>query len=119
MLAMLLSAGLLGAAEAADAARGWHGVGPVPWAGGEEQAAFSDGAVARARAQPGLDWVARGAVTTPISQGRCGTCAQFSATANIEGQWHLKGAALPPTPTPSPPPRLPRPSLPPPLPAPQ
>ena len=25
-----------------------------------------------------LDWVERGAVNTPISQGRCGTCAQFS-----------------------------------------
>eukprot|EP01050_Picozoa_sp_SAG11_P004309 SAG11_NODE_272_length_11319_cov_9.730481_7_plen_347_part_00 len=41
-----------------------------------------------------IDWVAKGAVTAPISQGRCGTCAQFSSTANIEAQWHLAGHPL-------------------------
>lgn len=82
----------------------WYGPGPTPWLGGESQAPFSAARVTRARAlafgigeentensATGIDWVARGAVTTPISQGRCATCAQFSATANIEAQWHLGG----------------------------
>jgi cathepsin F len=62
----------------------------------EEQRPFSDAAVARARAAGPIDWVSRGAVTPPISQGRCGTCAQFSATADIEGQWFLAGHPLVP-----------------------
>ena len=45
------------------------------------QPPFSDAAVARAVGP--IDWVERGAVTTPTSQGRCGTCAQFSAVADF------------------------------------
>lgn len=41
-----------------------------------------------------IDWVALGAVNKPVSQGRCGTCAQFSATADIEAQWFLAGHGL-------------------------
>jgi hypothetical protein len=80
--------------RAADVTAGWAGPGPAPWLGGEDQPLFSDSSVAFA--SESIDWVARGAVTTPISQGRCGTCAQFSATANIEGQWHLAGHPLVP-----------------------
>ena len=69
---------------------GWYGPGPVPWLGAEEQPRFPANAIAAAHASD-IDWVARGAVTPPISQGRCGTCAQFSATANVEAQWHLAG----------------------------
>jgi hypothetical protein len=57
----------------------------------EVQARFTDDAV---NAAAPIDWVAKGAVNKPISQGRCGTCAQFSATANIEAQWHLHGHPL-------------------------
>jgi len=58
------------------------------WEGAQEQPMFSEEAIAAAGP---LDWVEKGAVNTPTSQGRCGTCAQFSATANIEAQWHLAG----------------------------
>ena len=58
------------------------------------QAKFAEKDVRVAVEQGQLDWVARGAVTPPISQGRCGTCAQFSATANIEAQWFLHGHPL-------------------------
>ena len=75
-----------GSAAAADIGGDWFGSGPVPWLGGEQQTPFSDEAVAAA-ASSSIDWVAKGAVTTPISQGRCGTCAQFSATANVEAQF--------------------------------
>lgn len=64
------------------------------WEGAEEQASFSEEAVAAAIAAGDIDWVEKGAVLPPTSQGRCGTCAQFSATANIEAQWHLAGHPL-------------------------
>jgi len=69
---------------------GWFGEGPIPWDNdlGEEQLLFSDETIGASKS---IDWVEKGAVTTPISQGRCGTCAQFSATANIEAQWHITG----------------------------
>ena len=91
----------------------------VAFADAEAQPPFTDGAVAAAAAAGAIDWVAKGnytsnpsvargvqvfppdrllvvpgAVNKPISQGRCGTCAQFSATANIEAQWHLAGHPL-------------------------
>jgi len=66
------------------------------WDNASEQQQFSDQTVQAALAQGDIDWVAKGAVTTPISQGRCATCAQFSATANIEAQWHLSGHPLVP-----------------------
>ena len=77
-------------ALAADPSSGWYGPGPVPWLGGGVQPEFSEEQIRRAY-DADIDWVEKGAVTTPISQGRCGTCAQFSATANIEAQWHLAG----------------------------
>ena len=40
-----------------------------------------------------LDWVENGAVTPPISQGRCGV--RSFATANIEAQWFLAGTQGP------------------------
>ena len=60
----------------------------------EIQPRFTEAAVRAAIAAGPIDWVERGAVNKPISQGRCGTCAQFSATANIEAQWHLHGHPL-------------------------
>jgi len=58
------------------------------------QQPFSDAAIKAARDLGPLDWVELGAVTMPTSQGRCGTCAQFSATADIEAQWFLAGHGL-------------------------
>ena len=68
-------------------------VAPSLFGHAQAQAPFSEAAV---RAAGPIDWVAKGAVTPPISQGRCGTCAQFSATANIEAQWFLAGHPLVP-----------------------
>lgn len=61
-----------------------------------EQPLFSAAAIQRAMASGPIDWVTKGAVTPAISQGRCATCAQFSATGDIEGQWHLAGNKLTP-----------------------
>jgi len=45
--------------------------------------------------EPGaIDWVQKGAVTTPTSQGRCATCMLFSGTASVEGAWFLAGNPL-------------------------
>ena len=41
-----------------------------------------------------IDWVSRGYVTPPTSQGRCATCWSFSATADVEGTWALAGHPL-------------------------
>ena len=68
--------------------------GPLSPSLAPQQTPFSAEAVALARAAGPLDWVARGAVNRPVSQGRCGTCAQFSATADVEAQWFLHGHAL-------------------------
>lgn len=43
------------------------------------QVTFSDSSVRKAFAAGDLDWVAKGAVTTPTSQGRCATCQDYSA----------------------------------------
>jgi len=80
--------------ESSQQHRGWYGDGPAPWnpsSAMELQAPFSEHAVSQA-AQ--IDWVDKGAVTPAISQGRCATCAQFSATENVEAQWHLAGHTL-------------------------
>ena len=58
------------------------------------QPRFTDAAVNATRAIGPIDWVELGAVSKPTSQGRCGTCAQFSATADIEAQWFLAGHGL-------------------------
>mmetsp|Transcript_69298 Transcript_69298/g.115183 ORF Transcript_69298/g.115183 Transcript_69298/m.115183 type:complete len:441 (+) Transcript_69298:20-1342(+) len=50
--------------------------------------------VAEAIAAGPLDWVERGAVTKPTSQGRCATCAYFAGVAAVEGAWALAGHAL-------------------------
>jgi cysteine peptidase B len=65
--------------------------GPLNTTGAEEQPRFDDAAVGDAGP---IDWVGLGAVNPPVSQGRCGTCAQFSATADIEAQWFLHGHGL-------------------------
>jgi len=41
-----------------------------------------------------IDWVIKGAVTTPTSQGRCATCQDFSCAADIEGAWFTSGHPL-------------------------
>jgi hypothetical protein len=43
-----------------------------------------------------LDWVARGAVTPPRSQGGCGCCWAFAAVGAIEGAAFLKTGTLTP-----------------------
>ena len=49
----------------------------------------------RGQAAPGpVNWVTKGAVTTPTSQGRCATCQDFSCVADIEGAWKLAGNPL-------------------------
>mmetsp|Transcript_56743 Transcript_56743/g.93875 ORF Transcript_56743/g.93875 Transcript_56743/m.93875 type:complete len:339 (-) Transcript_56743:304-1320(-) len=68
--------------------------GPLNSTEAELQQPFDETAVQAALAIGPIDWVARGAVNVPISQGRCGTCAQFSATADIEAQWFLAGHGL-------------------------
>ena len=68
--------------------------GPLQPKGAAIQPAFDEVAVRAALASGPIDWVERGAVNTPISQGRCGTCAQFSATADVEAQWFLAGNGL-------------------------
>jgi len=60
----------------------------------EEQELFSEGSVRAAVAAGDVDWVQRGAVNEPVSQGRCATCASFSAVADIEAQWFLAGNPL-------------------------
>ena len=57
---------------------------------------FSAAKVARAQAAGAIDWVAHSppVVTTPTSQGRCGTCQDFAAIADIEGAWALAGNPL-------------------------
>ena len=65
--------------------------GPLNTTGAEEQPRFDDASVGDAGP---IDWVELGAVNAPVSQGRCGTCAQFSATADIEAQWFLHGHGL-------------------------
>jgi hypothetical protein len=51
-------------------------------------------AALRAGAAGAIDWVARGAVTPPTSQGRCATCAYFAGTAAVEGAWKIAGHPL-------------------------
>ena len=65
--------------------------GPLNTTSAEEQPRFDDASVGDAGP---IDWVELGAVNAPVSQGRCGTCAQFSATADIEAQWFLHGHGL-------------------------
>jgi hypothetical protein len=45
------------------------------------------------RAGP-IDWVERGAVTPPTSQGRCAYFAYFAGTAAVEGAWKIAGHPL-------------------------
>lgn len=40
------------------------------------------------------DWVSKGAVTHPTSQGRCATCQDYSAAADIEGAYATAGNPL-------------------------
>lgn len=56
-----------------------------------EHVAFSTNATAL---PADIDWVTRGAVNRPESQGRCGTCMDFSGTASVESAWFLAGHKL-------------------------
>ena len=46
---------------------------------------------AGAAADSAIDWVEKGAVMAATSQGRCATCQDFSAIADVESAWHLSG----------------------------
>ena len=83
LLLSVAAAGAIRAGEQSEAAfmaeymeyRGsvtWVGVVPAPAAG----LAAADGSI---------DWVTKGAVTPATSQGRCATCQDFSAIADVEG----------------------------------
>jgi hypothetical protein len=62
--------------------------GAISWV---DEAPPSDGVGASAGA---IDWVAKGAVTPATSQGRCATCQDFSAIADVEGAWFRSGHPL-------------------------
>eukprot|EP00729_Bicosta_minor_P026728 gene26728-27165_t len=58
------------------------------------QITFTDESVRKAEAAGPLDWVSKGAVTHPTSQGRCATCQDYSAAADIEGAYATAGNPL-------------------------
>ena len=70
--------------------------GASAWPQPEEAAQWvpSAASVASVRGAGEIDWVAKGAVTTPTSQGRCATCQSFAAAAGIEAAWFLGGHPL-------------------------
>ena len=59
-----------------------------------ERIAKPTAAALRAALSSPIDWRARGAVTTPTSQGRCATCAYFAGIAAAEGAWKIAGHPL-------------------------
>lgn len=61
-----------GAVSAASPFRGLPHMETPLYTTASEQPLFSDASIARALASGPIDWVAKGAVTPPISQGRCG-----------------------------------------------
>ena len=56
--------------------------GEISWVDSLPRTGSADGAI---------DWVEKGAVTPATSQGRCATCQDFSAIADVESAWHLSG----------------------------
>jgi len=75
--------------EEAQGLRG--GAGPPPLSAVATAVSLSAEEIASAAE---IDWVARGVVTTPTSQGRCSTCAFFAGVAAVEGAWALAGHEL-------------------------
>jgi hypothetical protein len=66
------------------------------WLGSDMMAArvhYTPAEIQSARAAP-IDWVARGKVTPPTSQGRCATCAYFAGVAATESAWAIAGHPL-------------------------
>jgi len=58
------------------------------------RATFSPAEVQAALDAGEVDWVKRGMITTPVSQGRCATCAFFAGIAATEGAWAIAGNPL-------------------------
>ena len=77
------------AADAAFLATYWrrHATNTTRWVGRVPRRVGS-------RASGEVNWVSAGAVTTPTSQGRCGTCQDFSCIADVEGAWFTSGHPL-------------------------
>ena len=74
--------------------RGLTGYDPSKRPRGTISITFTEASVAKAKAAGDIDWVAKGAVTPATSQGRCATCQDFSAAADIEGAWFTSGHPL-------------------------
>ena len=60
----------------------------------DAQITFTDATIRKAEAAGPLDWVEKGAVTPPTSQGRCATCQDYSAAADVEGAYFTSGHPL-------------------------